>query len=104
MVFSVSDTAVMVIGTPGSCAVRVGVCFALWRSDSAPLELSVRRSLRSRADEGVRPYTNFYAASRVADRRQRLAIPAASITLITSAAMNQYRPKYAAFASEWVKM
>ena len=37
-------------------------------------------------------------------RRQRVAMPAANITLKTSAAMNQYRPKYAAFASECVKM
>ena len=33
-------------------------------------------------------------------RRQRVAMAAANITLMTSAATNQYRPRYAAFASE----
>jgi hypothetical protein len=44
------------------------------------------------------PYTRV-----VLPGRQRDAIPAAAITFITSAPMNQYKPKYAAFASECVK-
>jgi hypothetical protein len=45
------------------------------------------------------PYTDQV----LPERRQRDAIPAASNTFITSAAMNQYKPKYAAFARECVK-
>ena len=44
------------------------------------------------ADECVRRYTNRLC--------QREAIAAAIIIFITSAAMNQYKPKYAAFANE----